>query len=81
MGIKENNEPLKYAYEPKRINLEDRKALKVYAGFAHCMAITSIDVLVWGSNKDGQLGIALDKNFAEEPITIDELAGKNIIKG
>jgi alpha-tubulin suppressor-like RCC1 family protein len=59
----------------------DRKALKIYAGFTHCMAITSTDVLVWGSNKEGQLGIALDKAFAEEPIVIDELSGKNVKKG
>lgn len=82
MGIKTgNNEALKYAYEPQRINILLAKALKVYAGFSHCMAITGTDVLVWGSNKEGQLGFTIDKDFVEEPITIDELSGKNVKKG
>ena len=75
----DKGETTKYAYEPTRVNLGDRKAIKVYAGYGHCMVITNSDVLVWGSGNMGQLGVA--KDYAHEPVVIDELAGKNVKKG
>jgi len=54
--------------------------IKVYTGYAHSMAITDTsEVYVWGDGSNGQLGS--NKTRVEEPISIDELSGKNVKKG
>lgn len=58
----------------------ERKIVKIYAGYAHAMAITdSSEVYLWGDGSNGQLGV--NKTKSDEPFPIDELSGKNVKKG
>jgi len=71
----------KYVYDPTLINIgSDRRVKKIYAGYAHSLAITdSAEVYCWGLGTSGQLGT--NKNIIEEPFSIDELFGNNVKKG
>jgi len=67
---------------PTKIDFKtDTKIKTIYAGFQHSMAITNISfqVFVWGDGTSGQLGFK--KNSAFEPVVLNSLIGKDIIKG
>jgi alpha-tubulin suppressor-like RCC1 family protein len=72
---------IKCAQVPHRVDFGgDRKVNKIYAGYAHSMAITkTYEIFVWGDGKMGQLGRSLRK--AEEPLSVDDLSGRDVVKG
>ncbi len=77
MGLKE----LKCATMPMKVDFgADRKINKIYAGYSHSMAITKTsEIFVWGDGKLGQLGRAITSS--NEPLAIDDLSGRDVIKG
>jgi hypothetical protein len=65
---------------PERVIFSgDKKIKKIYAGYAHSMAIAEGAgiVFVWGDGKAKQLPI----QNSDTPFLITELNGKDIIKG
>lgn len=72
---------VKFAQTPYKLDFGgDRKVNKIYAGYEHSMAISVVhEIFVWGAGKSGQLGRILDKS--DEPLAIDDLAGREVIKG
>lgn len=70
------------AQTPTLINFGiDKKFVKIYCGYGHCMAIENDthEVYTWGDGSKGQLGKGLGDS--SEPSVVDELSGKDIIKG
>jgi alpha-tubulin suppressor-like RCC1 family protein len=67
---------------PTLVNFNtDTKMDKIYTGRNHCMAITALTSMVytWGEGISGQLGY--NKRNAYEPLLVDYLTGKNVLKG
>jgi alpha-tubulin suppressor-like RCC1 family protein len=60
---------------------QDRKFVRVYAGYSHSMAIAKEiqEVYTWGDGSKGQLGRRVTECF--EPAIVDELSGRDICKG
>jgi alpha-tubulin suppressor-like RCC1 family protein len=77
LGLKE----LKCAMMPQKVDFgADRKINKIYSGYSHSMAITKTsEIFVWGDGKLGQLGRAITSS--NEPLAIDDLSGRDVIKG
>lgn len=66
---------------PTLINFgSDKKFKKIYCGYAHSMTISNEnEVYTFGDGSKGQLG-KVNSDYSN-PSTVDELMGKDIVKG
>jgi len=67
---------------PTMINFGiDKKFEKIYCGYGHSMAIAKDihEVYTWGDGSKGQLGKG--NNEFCDPSVVDELSGRDIVKG
>ena len=59
--------------------LEDKKIIKIFSGYDHCLAISDSGVIYgWGLNERGQLGLN-DKINRNSPQKLEFFKGKHVI--
>lgn len=78
LGLKNT---IKIAQQPMRVSFNsDKKMKKIYAGYNNSMSISvGGECFIWGDGQSGQLCKHI--TIADEPSLIEQLSGKEVIKG